>query len=147
MGLDATVYCDCFEKGRLKSNPPPGCVLTVNDDGSLLCGSDDLQTQLAFDQWCLSEACEHEFGTLIHRRLGNIALIELIQNEVGKQAVRFPEIQKRVLYNGTHSGDFIPIEILPAIEQEAEQLAYVTSSNSDTEYFLREFESSMRALV
>lgn len=36
MGLDATVYCDCFETGRLKELPPNPSVF-VSDDGSLDC--------------------------------------------------------------------------------------------------------------
>ena len=64
MGLDAHVCCDCFERGRLRSAPPPGCSLSVCADGSLLCGSDDLDVQIAFDRWQQSEACEHEDGYL-----------------------------------------------------------------------------------
>src|SRR5436309_381829 len=81
MGLDAAVYCDCFERGRLQSPPPPGCTLAVAPDGSLLCGSDDLDVQLAFDRWRQSEACEHEDGYLVSHWIGNIALVASLRAE------------------------------------------------------------------
>jgi hypothetical protein len=81
MGLDAVVYCDCFERGRLREPPPPGCNLSVSDDGSLLCGSEDLEVQLAFDQWQLERACEHELGVLLHHYIGNIALVAALRDE------------------------------------------------------------------
>jgi hypothetical protein len=83
MGLDAGVYCDCFERGRLRSPPPPGCTLSVDDRGLLLCGSDDLGTQIAFDRWQLDQACEHENGLLVQHRIGNIALADSVEEKPG----------------------------------------------------------------
>ena len=85
MGLDAAVYCDCFERGRLQSPPPPGCTLAVAPDGSLLCGSDDLDVQLAFDRWRQSEACEHEDGYLVSHWIGNIALVASLGTSAADQ--------------------------------------------------------------
>ncbi len=65
MGLDAHVFCDCYERGLLLSAPPPGCSLSVGEDGGLLCNSDDLEVQIAFDKWLGSEACEHLNGYLV----------------------------------------------------------------------------------
>src|SRR5881409_3670831 len=51
VGLDAHVCCNCYERGRVRLPPPAGCNPTVSDDGSLLCGSDDLKVQIEFDRW------------------------------------------------------------------------------------------------
>lgn len=108
MGLDAHVCCDCFERGRLLAAPPPGCTLSVTEDGSLLCGSDDLKVQIAFDRWRHSEACEHEDGYLVAHRIGNVALVSSLRRELGRWPERFPEVLSRVIYDGVHCGDSIP---------------------------------------
>jgi hypothetical protein len=75
MGLDATVYCNCFEMGMLREPPPCPDIVHVTPDGSLDCKSDDLDTLLSFDRWLLERACEHENGILLHHRIGNLALV------------------------------------------------------------------------
>jgi hypothetical protein len=147
VGLDATVYCDCFERGRLRSPPPPGCTLSVDESGRLLCGSDDLDTQLAFDQWQLHRACEHEDGRLVEHRIGNIALVEELRAALEADADRFPMLLSRVLYNGTHCGDFIPVAEVPRLCTEVEALADVRCTGPLMEQFMREFEAQMRELV
>src|SRR5271170_6153916 len=82
MGPDALVYCDCFEKGRLLEPPPPGSTLTVATDGTLLCVSEELEVQLAFDHWRYDRACAHESGILVHHRIGNAVLVSLLRREL-----------------------------------------------------------------
>jgi hypothetical protein len=147
MGLDAHVCCDCFERGRLRSAPPPGCSLSVYDDGSLLCGSDDLDVQMAFDRWQQSEACEHEDGYLVAHRIGNIALVASLRAELRQWPGRFPIILSRVIYNGVHGGDFIPAAEVPKLVSEVESLAGVHCADLDMEQFMRGFETQMRELV
>jgi len=147
MGLDAFVFCDCFERGRLRSPPPPGCSLSVSENGSLLCGSDDLDTQIAFDCWQQSDACEHEDGCLVAHRIGNISLVASLRAELQRSPDRFPMILSLVLYSGTHCGDFIPAAEVPQVLSEAEALAGVHCPDPEMECFLREFEEQMRDLV
>jgi hypothetical protein len=147
MGLDAAVYCDCFENGRLKGPPPPGCRLEVAHDGCLLCGSDNLDVQLAFDQWHLKCACEHANGILVHHRFGNIALVAALRAELARFPDQFPLLLSRVVYNGIHSGDFIEVQNLPLLLLEAGKLTEIHSENPDTEEFLRVFEMQMAELV
>jgi hypothetical protein len=147
MGLDAGVCCDCFERARLRSPPPPGCHLSVSEDGSLLCGSDDLDVQIAFDRWQQSEACTHEDGYLVSLRIGNIAPVAALRSELSRWPERFPVIRSRVIYNGIHSGDFIPAGELPQLVPEVEALADVHCSEPAMEQFMRGFEQQMRDLV
>jgi hypothetical protein len=147
MGLDAHVSCDCFERGKLRSPPPPGCHLSVYKDGSLLCGSDELEVELAFDRWRHSEACEHEDGYLVAHRLGNMALIGALRAELGQWPKRFPVILSRVIYNGIHGGDFIPADEVPSLIPEVKALSAVHCTKPDMEQFMRDFELQMIELV
>src|SRR5437660_3911627 len=83
MSLDACVYCDCFEKGRLREPPPVGVSLRVEPDGSLGRERDDgtLESDLAWDQWRERSACEHPGGALLRHHLGNISLIGFLRSQ------------------------------------------------------------------
>jgi hypothetical protein len=147
MGLDAVVYCDCFERGRLREPPPPGCNLSVSTNGSLLCGSEDLEVQLAFDQWQLGRACEHELGVLLHHRIGNIALVAVLRTELGQQADRFTLLLTKVLHNGTHCGDFLTVEEVKGLPPEVGLLPEMPCNNPEIAGLLREFAAHMAELV
>jgi hypothetical protein len=147
MGLDAHVCCDCFEQGRLKSAPPPGCKLSVTSDGSLLCGSDDLEIQLAFDRWQLFDACEHESGRLVSHRIGNIALVSTLREELSRSSERFRCILSSVIHNGTHCGDFIPASEIPELGAEVESLAEMHCLDPQVDGFVKAFASQMSDLI
>jgi hypothetical protein len=121
--------------------------MSVVEDGSLLCGSDDLEVQIAFDVWWYSEACEHEGGLLVSHHIGNIARVAVLRAELGRWPERFPVILSRVVYSGTHCGDFLSIADNKRILAEIEALPGVHSSNADRELILRQFEEQMRDLV
>ena len=74
MGLDAFVYCNCFETGRLRKSPKPEWNVRVAKDGELECTPGPLEQVMAFDYWVSREACEHEDCMAVHKRIGNIAL-------------------------------------------------------------------------
>ena len=147
MALDAHVCCDCFERGCLRSPPPLECSLSVADDGGLLCGSDDEDVQIAFDSWQRSEACEHKNGYLVNHRIGNIALVAALRAALSQWPEQFPVILSRVIYDGVHCGDFIPVADIPQLVPELETLSSVCSDDPDMEQFLRDFEAQMRELV
>src|SRR5262245_41867477 len=121
MGLDATVYCDCFETGTLKELPPCPSVL-VSDDGSLDCRSEDLNTLQAFDQWLWHRACSHPSGIFLHHRIGNLAQVGLLRNELRREAAAFPILLTKVLYSGTHAGDYLTLNDVSDVKVELELL-------------------------
>jgi hypothetical protein len=55
MALDAFVYCDCFEKDNLRSNPPAGLSLTLSANGELSCDASDEAGWYAFNTWNMRE--------------------------------------------------------------------------------------------
>jgi hypothetical protein len=53
MGLDAFIFCDCYEKGLLREPPPAGVTLCVEPDGSLGREQEDgtFESDLIWDEW------------------------------------------------------------------------------------------------
>src|SRR5438874_462618 len=109
MSLDAAVYCDCMERGRLRTLPHPDWRVYVDESGARFGRTDDLEVGLAFDRWD-ADACEHEDGTLLHHWLGNIAGISLIRDTLSQFPERFSLILSKVVYNGTHCGDYLSVD-------------------------------------
>ena len=52
----------------------------------------------------------------------------------------------RVLYNGVHCGDFIPVAEVPRFLAEVEALTSLHFRDGELESWIREFESRMRDL-
>jgi len=59
MGLDAVVFCDCYEKGRLKRPPPHPGLVYVAPNGDLGCRTNDPKLLDQFDAW-RTHARRHE---------------------------------------------------------------------------------------
>jgi hypothetical protein len=148
MGLDAHVYCDCFEKGKL-ANAPSGVTLRVEADGSL--GHEEnlssVESEMAWDQWREKSACEHRGGVLLHHRLGNISLIGLLRSELQRDASCFPILLGKVLYSGTHAGDFLEVNLIPPLKTEVETLAGFKCSQPKEQCFLTQFQKQMSELI
>ena len=147
MGLDAIVYCDCFERGTLKTPPRAEWQVYVDDDGSRATAATDLEVQMAFDRWSYSQACQHERGVMLHHRIGNISLVAGLRQVIGQQPDKFPLILEKVLYSGSHTGDFLTFQEVEAIAAEVAMLSEVHPDDEQEEQFLRGFESQLSALV
>ena len=147
MGLDAKVYCNCFEIGRLKQLPPEPALVYVCPDGSLNCRNEDLEVLLEFDEWLRGSACEHKDGVLLHYRIGNIALVGLLREELKREATRFPVLLEKVLYNGVHAGDYLSLDMILKLQSESKELAKFAVSDKTSQGFVGEFEKQMQGLV
>jgi hypothetical protein len=149
MGLDAFVYCDCYEKGRLREPPPSGVLLRVEPDGWLGPEHDDgtLESGLAWDRWREQRACEHVSGILLHHRLGNIALVGLLRAELRRETDHFPILTAKVIYSGSHTGDFLAVETIPALQRELELLREFQCTTRESADFMSEFREQMSELA
>lgn len=145
-GLDATVYCNCFEMASLKEQPPCPSVF-VSNDGSLDCRSENLNTLLAFDQWRWHRACEHPSGVLLHHRIGNLAQVGLLRAELERDAMAFPILLTKVLYSGTHGGDYLTIDDITRVKVELGRLACFVCSDHRKQEFIDWFCRQMNDLV
>jgi hypothetical protein len=146
MGLDATVYCDCFEAGNLKE-PPPCPNVSVSDNGSLECSSEDLDMLFAFDQWLLHRACAHPDGILLHHRFGHLAQVELLRSELEREDELFPVLLGKVLYSGTHAGDHLASEDIVGVQSELEQLKKLACLSGKNQSYVDNSRAQMVELV
>ena len=148
MGLDAVVYCDCYEKGMVRKPPPQPELIYVDTNGQVCIkwdapGADEN----AFSDW-LKDACDHgPRGELASRRLGNIALIGFINSLLKNSDQRFPLLLAKVVYDGTHCGDFIAFADVERLRIEVEGLSGVHLRDPAEEEILREFQQDMSDLV
>jgi hypothetical protein len=122
MGLDAFVYCDCFERDNLRCNPPAGVKVEVAPTGELACRTSDEKAWHAFSAWKRAKACPHEGMILIHHRLGSTSHIDNLRVGLQKQSGRFPIILHRILYCGSHTCDWIAFHQIPALTEELKHL-------------------------
>jgi hypothetical protein len=147
MGLDAVVYCDCYENGRLREPPPCPEYVFVSSAGYLDCNHPDLDALMAFDQWLLSRACEHPSGNLLHHYLGNIWTISIIRDELEQNAALFPTILTKVVYSGIHSGDYLSLGDVDRLASELTRLVDFHSDNEQVAEIVRQFHRKMSELV
>lgn len=146
MGLDASVYCDCMERGRLRTPPRPEWNVYIDDCGARSAKTAELEALLAFDRWNVG-ACEHEDGMLLHHWLGNISAVGLIRATLSMYPSQFPLILSKVVYSGTHAGDHLPVIRLAQLASEVEALSSVRPSEPLAAEWIRDFEKKMTDLL
>jgi hypothetical protein len=147
MGLDASVYCDCLERGRLRTPPRPEWGVHVDEEGARSPTTRDLDEKIAFDAWNHRDACEHEDGVLLHHRLGNSALINFFRAVLTEHAARLPVVVRKIVYSGIHAGDILSTEAVEQLAGELAVLSQVHVKDRKDEQFLRHFEHQLRELV
>jgi hypothetical protein len=122
MSLDAYVRCTCIRDGKAKPHPLPGRLMWDESNAPSLSGDPTEKEWELHDRW-VQESCEHE-GFLVSEFLGNITraqhLRDFLRGLQGKPGPRFPILLKKVVYDGTHTGDWIPVEETQALLQEVE---------------------------
>ena len=138
MALDAFVYCDCFEKDNLRSNPPRGLKLKIAPSGEVICGAHSDLDWRAFTAWKHNKACLHERMILKHHRLGTVSEIDQLRLELeSKGNGHFPILLRNVLYSGTHTCDWLPLTTLPKLTEELKHLEPQATMGGDALRHLR----------
>ena len=94
----------------------------------------------------MQNSCEHE-GFLVSEFLGNITRIqnvrEFLRGLQGNPGPKFPVLLKKVVYDGTHTGDWVPIKQSPALLKEVN---LVLGSSDILTQGEKEFFESMKRL-
>lgn len=121
MSLDAYVRCSCIRDGKArKPYPFPDRFTWDENNAPSLTGDPDQAEWDAHDQW-VQQACEHE-GYLVSEFLGNITRIrnvrEFVRGLQGNPGPKFPILLKKVVYDGTHTGDWVPAQETPELLKE-----------------------------
>lgn len=146
MTLDASVYCDCFVRGRLRTPPPQPDLVYVEPSGSVETKAPEIGDQLKFDEW-RHTACEHEDQLLLSHFLSNISLVALLRDELSYYAEAFPILLEKVVYNGTHCCDFLSLEDVSRLEGELDFLSSLPRQDREEDEFLQDFHRKMSELV
>jgi hypothetical protein len=145
MALDAFVRCACIKEGKAKPHPFPDRLIFHESGEPILSGEPSEEEWEAHDQW-LGESCEHE-GCLVSVFLGNITRVKNLRSFLralqGKPGPRFPILLEDVLYDGTHTGDWIPVKKSPALLREVETVLHSRDILADSE---KEFFDNMKQL-
>ena len=146
MSLDAYVRCSCIRDGKArKPHPFPDRFTWDENNAPSLTGDPDQAEWDAHDQW-VQQACEHE-GYLVSEFLGNITRIrnvrEFVRGLQGNPGTKFPILLKKVVYDGTHTGDWLPATQTPALKKEVD---LVLGSKDILTQGEREFFESMQRL-
>jgi len=144
MGLDALVYCDCHELGRMRSAPPTPA--KVDDTGALVPSAQNSQEVAAFDRW-RADACEHPGGIAVREHLGNVATIAALHEALGRQPKAFPILVERVLYSGSHTGDHLALALLSGLGLELARLADVPDMDAQEQQGLLQFRERLGTIV
>ena len=153
MGLDATVWCNCIETGKLKTPHPFPELLIVDKSGRPDINSDDIEKEMAHDEWQSSSSCEHDECMLAGHYLGNISLVAGLRDWVEKLSddadVGYPVLRFGVIYSGSHCGDFLNIDDVENLKAEILQLKSRSFSVLETEevQYLQEFLEQMDELI
>jgi hypothetical protein len=126
MGLDANVRCTCIQDGRAKPHPLPEKLVIDETGEPTLAGNASIEEWTAHDRWYAS-SCEHG-GILLSERLGNVSAIahlrELLHRLERDPEPRFPILLTKIVYSGTHSGDWIASSIAPVLLKEVDAVVH-----------------------
>jgi hypothetical protein len=145
MGLDAFVRCTCVRDGKAAPHPLPDRFIFDETGEPAPTGKVSTEDWLVHDRW-FAESCEHG-GFLASESLGNITLAkhlrEFLRGLQGEPGPRFPILLKKVVYDGTHTGDSVPSEEAAKLLQEVDTVLHSSDILSEPE---KRFFTSMKRL-
>jgi hypothetical protein len=152
MGLDAVLYCDCVETNRLAIPHPYPRLLYVGRNGAPEIRSKD---KVKIDQhydWLDRPPCKHDQMMLDGCSLGNsfyvLRLRDIVASFAAKHGQALPVLLKGVLYNGTHTGDYLTVNDVGKLSCELDSLKGARFSRTGLVLAedAREISKTMRAL-
>jgi len=128
MGLDASVRCNCIKEGKARPHPFPK-LLAFDETGEPTLKGDretNLKLWLKHDKW-YRDSCPHA-GYLVEKRLGNMTSVAYVRGFLENHSTNsFPLLLERVVYSGTHSGDWVTASDVPQLLTETRSLQGLTS--------------------
>ncbi len=143
MGLDASVHCNCIKEGKAPPHPFAE-LLAFDETGEPILKKEGEISQdlwLAHDKWHRN-SCAHS-GYLVDRHLGNMSLVACVREFLQSNSPNyFPLLLERVVYSGTHCGDWIAASGIPQLLTETRRLQGLTSDP-----LILEFANDVAALA
>lgn len=144
--LDARVYCNCIEAGKLRAKPRPHWRITIMEDGGIEADCVDEREAPDMGRWW-EEACEHKDRQFVYHCLGNVGMAAFLREEFGRLAEKCPLILDRVVCDGIHGGDFLTVEQVRQLGPELRQLDGFRCENEADQPNVDRFLEQMRELV
>ena len=145
MSLDAYVRCTCIRDGKAKPHPQADRFMWDEAGSPSLNGDPSDEEWEAHDRW-VQESCEHE-GFLVSEFLGNITRAKNIRDFLrglrGEPGPKFPILLDQVVHDGTHTGDWLPVDKSPALLREVDMVLASRDILTEGE---KEFFDSMKRL-
>jgi hypothetical protein len=136
MGLDASVYCNCYKTGKVKSPPPHKELVEIDYDGDVFISTPDDEKYFEFEKW-KQTACEHEDMVLLHCRIGNQSTAGYMITKIkAADENSFPILLDKVFYNGTHAGDHLELDDVLKLQQEVKALKQLVSAELQNDTLL-----------
>ena len=132
MGLDAVVY-------RNKSNLQLGA---DEQFAQLIPGTGEIY----FDDNAASRRHSQELEA-VRVRLGNIAMISALREEIARTVGADSILHQKIVYSGSHSGDFIPIDELARLAEEMSLVRKSGNLSSDLRDLLDRVEELTQAAL
>ena len=154
MGLDAVVFCDCLERGKLKNpHPFPDLVYVAPNGAPEIRSKTDREIEL-HDDW-MESACRHESMMIDGCRLGTAGGIEFLRDALRRTVRRyardFPVLWKKVIYSGTHTGDHLSLTDVRRLEQELKLFSKINfgvlNLTAEDLRYIRDFRSNLSRLI
>ena len=137
MGLDASVWCNCVETGKLHTPHPFPELLIVDEQGCPDLKTDDEEKLEIYDEWLDASPCEHEQCRLISHHLGATGLIAsfraILSNLSDDVENEYPVLWSQVIYSGSHFGDHLSVEDVQTLREEIINLRAQNPSSVETE--------------
>jgi hypothetical protein len=139
MTIDGFVRCTCIRDGKARPHPFPDRLIIDESGSPSLSGEPTDEEWEAHDEWT-NKSCEHQ-GVLVALFLGNITrarnIREFLRGLQGSPGPKFPILLEQVVYDGTHTGDWIPIKQVPKLLKEVETVlqSYDILTDSEKEFF------------
>jgi hypothetical protein len=128
MGLDAHVCCNCIKEGVAPPHPFPELLAFDETAGPVLKSDHEvsLERWIEHDAWHRT-SCPHS-GYLLKKQLGNLTLIAHVRAYLDLKGLpSFPVLKQRVVYNGTHEGDWIGSAEASCLLEEARKLREIAT--------------------
>ncbi len=148
MTIDACVFCNCYETGKMRVQPPQPDLVFLEESGQLSLRWDQPgANQNRFYHW-LAVACEHgPLGELVSHQLGNTDRLGFLREVLGRRPDHFPTFLNKVVHDGIRPGHYLDRN---GVEQLASEMVYLHDLRCvlpGDERMLRDFESQLGDLI
>jgi len=151
MSLNAVIYCDCIEKNRVTIPHPLPNLLFIDETGAPNISSTDPLEIEAHDRWESLQPCQHEHFWLVEHWMGNTSLIgsirALMEQFSSDPAREYPTLWSKVIYDGSHSGDFLTSDAVRQLSDEVDRLNRMKNLLSTDTAHLVEFLRKLEHLI